>query len=63
MSEPKYPKLWETESIVIEFLEKLIAYKKGDNTEEELEDTDLGWELSHIEHTIDYINQERGKID
>ena len=56
-------KLWETENIVIEFLEKLHAFKKGDNMEEELDDTDLGWELDHIEHVINYVDQERGKIE
>lgn len=56
-------KLWETENIVIEFLQKLRVFKKGDNTEEELEDTDLGWELGHIDYVIGYVEQERGKIE
>ena len=51
------------ENTVIEYLKKLRAFKKGDNTEEELEDTDLGWELRHIDHVIGYIDKERGKIE
>ena len=63
MSNSKPVKLWETENIVIEFLEKLRKFKVGDNTEEMLEDTDLGWEIDHIDHVINYVDKERGNIE
>jgi len=40
------------EDVVIHYLEWLEEKMRGDLTEEELEDTDLGWEIDHVSHTI-----------
>jgi len=43
------------EDVVVHYLEWLANKMKGDLTEEELDDTDLGWEIGHVDHTIGLV--------
>ncbi len=43
------------EDVVIHYLEWLSGKMRGDLTEEELDDTDLGWEIGHVDHTISSV--------
>ncbi len=49
------------EDIVIHYLEWLAKKMRGDTPEEELEDTDLGWEIGHVDHTIGLVEKTRKK--
>ncbi len=49
------------EDIVIHYLEWLAKKMRGDTPEEELEDTDLGWYISHVESTIVQVDMARNK--
>ena len=47
------------EDTVIQYLEGLYKKRRGDTTDEELNDTDLEWELDHINHTVGYVEDEK----
>lgn len=47
------------EDVVIHYLEWLANKMRGDLTEEELDDTDLGWEIDHVDHTISSVEKMR----